>query len=279
MQGTETSSGSSTVVPFNFESFGVTVSINSTHQELVDLAVNVAKASLLGEVHPTRKKKFDHRFDLNRSGAGTYTLYRNGERIAGGRSKKKFLKFFDAMIRVTVGESAVDRVFMHAGVVAWNGKAILIPADSFKGKTTLVAELLRRGAVYYSDEFAVLDENGLVYPFARALSMRELANGSYRDFELSPAEIGAEVGREALVVGLVLLTNYVKNSRWSPLILTPGHGVMEMLPFALSLGIKPEFTMKVLNKVASRAIIASGSRSEAKNFAKTLLDFVDKRIN
>ena len=183
------------------------------------------------------------------------------------------------MIRVSVGESAVGRIFLHAGVVGWRGKAILLPADSFRGKSTLVAELIRQGAVYYSDEFAVLDENGLVHPFVRPLSMREIIKGSCIDFELSPEKIGATVGREAIPVGLVLLTSYLEGARWSPKLLTPGKGILEMIPFAISLRIQPEFTMKVLNKVARNAIIASGSRSNAKKFAKTLLDFVDKHVN
>jgi len=48
-------------------------------------------------------------------------------------------------------------VFVHAGVVAWRGRAIVLPGYSRAGKSTLVAELLKLGATYYSDEYAVLD--------------------------------------------------------------------------------------------------------------------------
>ena len=55
----------------------------------------------------------------------------------------------------------------HAGVVGWRGRAIVIPGRSHAGKSTLVAELVRRGAVYYCDEFAVLHETGRVHPYRR----------------------------------------------------------------------------------------------------------------
>ena len=48
-----------------------------------------------------------------------------------------------------------DLVPIRAGVVAWNGRAALLPGARQAGKTTLVAELLKKGAVYYSDAYAL----------------------------------------------------------------------------------------------------------------------------
>ena len=64
-----------------------------------------------------------------------------------------------------LAERARNRIFIHAGVVGWQGRAIVIPGRSFSGKSTLVAALLQAGATYYSDEFAVLDGRGYVHPF------------------------------------------------------------------------------------------------------------------
>jgi hypothetical protein len=63
--------------------------------------------------------------------------------------------------------------FLYAGVVAWQGHAIVFPGRSLSGKTTLVREMLRLGATYYSDEFAVVDNSGLVHSFPRPLGIRE----------------------------------------------------------------------------------------------------------
>jgi hypothetical protein len=179
------------------------------------------------------------------------------------------------MIRVTVGEHAVDRVFLHAGAVAWRGKAIVMPADSFLVNSTLVTELVRQGATYLSDEFAVLDESGLVHPFARDISRR---TERYVPFELTVDEIGGIVETRPKPVGLILLTAYRAGAVWRPKILSPGNGVMRIMPFALSLNSRPEFSLKVLHKVSARAIIASGNRGSAELFARTLLNFVDKHV-
>ncbi len=75
-------------------------------------------------------------------------------------------------IRQSVAASAERRTFVHAGVVGWRGRAIVVPGRSRSGKTTLVAELVKAGALYLSDEFAVLDGRGRVHPFAKPLSIR-----------------------------------------------------------------------------------------------------------
>ena len=75
---------------------------------------------------------------------------------------------FMGSVRASV-ELTDRRVFVHAGVVGWKNRAILIPGKSFAGKTSLVAELVKAGATYYSDEFAVLDFQGLVHPYHKPL--------------------------------------------------------------------------------------------------------------
>jgi hypothetical protein len=263
--------------PFDFESYGVRVRIFGNDQALIEEAAAVAHRSLLGQITRGNGAQPDQIFELKRSrSGGSYRMERNGEYVTWGRSRRKFLKFFDSMIRVAVGEHATDRLFLHAGAVGWKGKAIIIPADSFQGKSTLVTELVRQGATYFSDEFAVLDENGWVYPFARNISRR---TEQYVPYELTIAELGGAVAVEAAPVGLVLLTNYREGGVWRPKLLSPGNGMMKIMPFALALNSRPEFALKVLHNVSTRAIIASGSRGSAELFAKRLLNFVDKHVN
>lgn len=45
-----------------------------------------------------------------------------------------------------VAEAARGYAFVHAGVVAWDDRAVVIPGSSHSGKTTLVAALVRAGA-------------------------------------------------------------------------------------------------------------------------------------
>ena len=266
------------VVPFEFESYGVRVRIESNQQEMVDEAEKVVRKSLLNKINPVRHEHFNHIFTLNRNKRGTRFLIQNGDKITSGGTRKKFFKFFDSIIRVAVGEYAMDWVFLHAGVVGWNGKAIVLPADSFKGKSTLVAELVRNGAKYYSDDFAIFDKDGLVYPFPRVLSMRT-DDGKYNTYDITVEELGGTFGTEPIPVGMVFLTEYKPNEKWAPKIMSSGKGVLEMIPYALPFRNKPDFSLKVLNNIASHATIATSLRGNAQDFAKSLLNFVDKHVN
>ena len=263
------------VIPFDFESYGVFVRIESNLQEMVDEAERVLRVALLNNVRTVRRKNFDLVFQLNRNKRGKRIVIQNGGEIAGGGTQKKFFKFFDSIIRVAIAERAVGLVFLHAGVVGWKGKAILIPADSFKGKSTLVSELVRNGAEYYSDEFAIVDAAGLVHPFARRINRR---TEDYKTYSLSVEDLGGSYGEMPIPVGLVLITEYRANARWSPKKLRPGQGVLEMIPFTLCLRPRPDFSLEVLNKVVGNAIIISSLRSTAEKFAKTLLDYIDKQV-
>lgn len=61
---------------------------------------------------------------------------------------------------------------IHAGAVAVGERALLVPGMSRTGKSSLVAALIARGAAYLSDEYALLDGDGRVHPYARPLLLR-----------------------------------------------------------------------------------------------------------
>lgn len=264
------------VVPFDFESYGVFIRIESNLQAMVDEGEKVVRASMLNDIRPVKRNNFDVVFQLNRT-KRKRVMIQDDEILCNGGIHRKFFKFFDSIVRVAIAERAVGRAFFHAGVVGWKGRAILMPADSFRGKSTLVTELVRAGATYYSDEFAIIDSNGLVYPFARRIGRR---TEDYKVYDLSAADdLGGTIGVTPIPVGFILITEYKKNATWSPKILSPGQGVLEMIPFTLCLRHQPDFSLEVLNNIASNAIIAFGLRGTAEKFAKTLLNFVDKHID
>ncbi len=88
----------------------------------------------------------------------------------------------------TVIQQAVDEAFVdqltpqaaiHAGVVAFANRAIILPGPSGTGKTSLVEELVRQGAEYCSDEYAIVDSAGFVYPYPRPLMIRDDTGEQY----------------------------------------------------------------------------------------------------
>lgn len=196
-------------------------------------------------------------------------LYRGAGLIARSLRLEDVYDVLESDLRLYVAERATRRVFVHAGVVGWEGRAILIPGRSFTGKTTLVAELVRAGAVYYSDEYAVLDARGFVHPYARPLAVRE--GDGPRQTRRPVEEFGGRAGKGPLPVGLVVVTRYEHGGRWSPRRLTPGEGVLEMLSNTVSARRSPERALTVLSNVADRAVILSGTRGEASRAAASIL--------
>ncbi|MEQ1605243.1 MAG: hypothetical protein ABL999_10275 [Pyrinomonadaceae bacterium] len=261
---------------FDFESYGVFVRIESNDAEAFSGATTVAHRSLLENVTEISSERFDHEFSLDRLANGDLMLVHNGVELGASDTSLKAFRFFDSILRVSVGEIAPDRVFLHAAVVGWKGKAIVMPADSFQGKSTLTTELVKHGAEYYSDDFAIIDRDAFVHPFPRRIAMR---TEDFKTYDLGIEELGGIVGSEPIPVALVLLTRYDAQADWNPQIETAGSGVLKLIPFTLSIRNRPEFSVAVLHKLASRAIIVSSLRGSAERFAKTLLDFVDNHVN
>ena len=82
------------------------------------------------------------------------------------------------------------------------------------GKSALVAELVRAGATYYSDEYAIFDSLGRVHPYPKPLSLRGEPDGRA---ERHPIEgWGGRRGTKPLRVGLVVNTVYKPGARWRP---------------------------------------------------------------
>nr|ART39611.1 J539 [uncultured bacterium] len=66
-----------------------------------------------------------------------------------------------------------NHLLLHAGMVAWCGRGLMLPAPSGSGKTTLVAGLLRAGLDYVTDEVVVVDRaSSRALPFARSLCLK-----------------------------------------------------------------------------------------------------------
>jgi len=101
---------------------------------------------------------------------------------------------------------------VHAGAVLLGDRALLLPGTTHAGKSSLVAELLRRGATYYSDEYALIDSEGYVHPYPRPLLLR---NGCSQQTPVLPGECNAAVGNAPVPIGWILSLEYQPTGTWS----------------------------------------------------------------
>ena len=195
-------------------------------------------------------------------------LYWGAARRARSLDLDSVFETLESDVRLSVASGARRRTFVHAGVVGWKGRAIVLPGRTFSGKSTLVAELLRAGATYYSDELAVLDARGRVHPFPRPLAIREAGNGAGRH---PPEAFGSVSGVGPLPVGLIAFTSYRRGRRWRPVRLTTGRGLLALVAHTVAVRRRTEASLRALRQTVAPALVLKGLRGEAGETAGALL--------
>ncbi len=199
-----------------------------------------------------------------------HLLYAGVRRRARTLELDSALETLESDMRLVVAAHARARIFVHAGVVGWGDHAILLPGRSCSGKTTLVRELLRAGAVYYSDEFAVIDAAGRVHPFPKPLSIRD----GERVRRCGVEELGGVSGSRPLTASAVVFTEHRPGARWRPVRQTAAAGLLALLGHAVPVRRRPKSTLAALEKVVTGAMILKGPRGEAREAARSVLDRV-----
>lgn len=249
-----------------FEAFGVKMWLGTNRREAADRMRSVLppgwKLTRAMDVE-------DHRLAIiGEMKRGTYTIDLANTSLVEGVSLDLALEVVETAIRERIAINAPDHIFVHAGVVAYQGRALLIPGRSFSGKTTLVAALVRAGATYYSDEFAPIDKDGLVHPYAKPLSIRgdDLLQTNH-DVE----SLGGTSGEEPLPVGAVLEATYRPGAAWRPTRLSPGQGALALLAHTVPARTRPDAVLPALKHAVQDATILQGDRGEADELAPLLL--------
>jgi hypothetical protein len=115
---------------------------------------------------------------------------------------------------------------VHAGAVLIDGRALLLPGSTHAGKSSLVAELLRRGASHFSDEYALIDNQGRTHAYPRPLLLR---NGRPLQSMVLPEELNASFASSPAPVGWILALDYVPGGAWNIHELSQGETVMLLL--------------------------------------------------
>lgn len=239
------------------------------------------KAWLPRAVNPSRATVVQGLYSFILGGAGPrsgvkrfHVLYRDAQQLARSLDLDEVRRAFDRDVSMLIAEAASRRVFVHAGVVGFKAGAVVVPGRSFSGKTTLIQALVAQGGVYYSDEYAVLDKSGRVFPWAEPLSIRP--DGARKRAEShSPDSIGAVVGRISLPVRLVVLTSFEKGRQFRPRKVSPGGGTLGLLEHTLPARKRPRAALQALTSAVSGAQVIRGVRGEASHAARAIVRILD----
>lgn len=128
------------------------------------------------------------------------SLFRDGQLLWRGSERADLLATLEWSIDNALADAARSRYLMlHAAAAARDGAALLMPAPSGGGKSTLSAGLVSAGFGYLSDEVAALGPgDGNLRPFAKSVSLKAGGRAAIRAAFPSASLVasGRRFGRE-----------------------------------------------------------------------------------
>ena len=177
----------------------------------------------------------------------------------------------EAQIVRVLDDAIVERLrgwwAIHAGVVAWGSHALLLPGSTHSGKSTLVAELVKLGATYFSDEYALIDSEGKVHAYPRPMLLR---NGKPHPV-VTPTRAA---GTTPAVVRWILALHYDPDCEWKLTSIDQSEAMMILLrstPHVLS--GTPDLVLP-FERAVTAAQSFVGHRPEAAQAARDILRLI-----
>ena len=144
--------------------------------------------------------------------ASGFHLYRNQVLVASVAQLDVLTRLLIDCIDRSFIEGVKNLYAIHAGAVLLGDRALLLPGASHAGKSSLVAELLRRGATCLSDEYALIDGAGLVHSYPRPLLMRD---SKQVQTPVLPSQFKAKTASRPARVGWILSLGYQPDGSWN----------------------------------------------------------------
>lgn len=164
-----------------------------------------------------------------------------------------------------------DQRAVHAGVVLWRGRALLLPGMSHAGKSSIVAALLRQGATYFSDEYALIDAEGKVHPYARPLMVRD---GCPEQTPILAREYGARIGDAPAEPGWILFLQYEPAAGWNIARLSQGEALLGLLRNTPHILAESPDMIDKFQRAIARASCYAGKRADAEQAAGEILSWI-----
>jgi hypothetical protein len=177
-------------------------------------------------------------------------------------------------LELWIAEHAKRSVFVHAGCVAVDGRAIVLPGRTMSGKSSLTAALVRAGADYYSDEYAVFDHLGAVRPYSRKLAMRPTDGSAAK--RVDPSELGGKSGRGPASVAFVAVLRFDASIGWRPEPLSRGQAIIRLFDNMVAARSRPRAGLSALEGVTLDARAFAGTRGDADETAARLLTMLSE---
>jgi len=251
-----------------FDAFGVELRVCANSPELLARAEPFLPPGW--RPRPIREDQFP--LAILEEKAALYGVWKGSTCISEGHGLEYSLTMLEGQIRGQVAIRAPERTFVHAGAIEHEGRAIIFPGHSFSGKTTLTEAFVRAGATYYSDEFAVLDNDGRVHPYAKPLSIRAGDQAMQKDHPVE--SLNGVAGVDAIPLGALIVTYYRPGAEWAPRKLSAGEAALAVLSHTVTAQTRPGEAIRAISRAVENAVVLEGERGEARELATELLEGV-----
>ena len=253
---------------FGLEAFDSSIHVECADSEILDVLDRYIFPPLVRAT--TERSSPDIFLRVDRSAEG-FAVFVNDELAAAATDLHDGVR---AAVKA-LDDAVVHRMKMfravHAGAVLIDGSALLLPGSSHAGKSSLVAEMLRRGASCFSDEYALLDHKGWVHSYPRPLLLR---NGRPRQSLFLPEDLGSTYAVGAAPVGWIFALDYVSSGAWDVHEIEKAEAVMLLLrntPHEMA--ISPAMVDFFLH-TAAHAVCYAGQRCEVAEAATHVLKLI-----
>lgn len=177
-------------------------------------------------------------------------------------------------IEYAIAEKSPTYVFVHAGVVVVDDKVLIFPGESHAGKSTLVAALVRQGATYFSDEYAVITADGLVLPYLRQIALRNSLFFPEGRTDLSAHAPTDEELLRGVPASLIFVSRYESKATWSCEQLDRTSALIELCKNTVGFRNRPDMSFAYLNSMLEHATGYRCTRGEASDAVREILSIV-----
>lgn len=248
-----------------YRAYGRSVAIEAPSEVLTAARDRLPPAYRIADVQPERTWRVD--------GAGRVSA--NGEDLGGSSDLAIAAELLLSHLELWVAEHARRFVFVHAGCVAVDGRAIVIPGRTMSGKSSLTAALVRAGATYYSDEYAVIDARGWIRPYPRKLAIRPYDGGPNRRVPVS--ELGGLAGRSPVRADVIAVLRFDVAAGWDVQPLSRGQSVLQLIDNTVPARSRPRAVLTALERVTAETCALLGTRGDADEAAAELMRLLRSR--
>jgi hypothetical protein len=256
---------------FGIQAFGCSIRAGCDRSEIHEALQRYLLPTLQRSASPPSSPDIDLSVTSNCEG---FSVHVNHRLVAtAATSHDSALAAIKALDDVLVHRIEILRA-VHAGAVLIDGRALLLPGSTHAGKSSLVAELLRRGASHFSDEYALIDDQGRTHSYPRPLLLR---NGSPLQALVLPEELNARFATEPAPVGWILALHYAPGGAWEIRELSQSEAVMLLLrntPHEMAQSPK---MIDFFALAAANAVCLEGRRGDAVDAATRVLDLIHRK--